>query len=136
LGRTWKLKAGDEVNVRFRPTGGNKNIVQRITLVKPAAAAAAAAPTSAAYRPVSDARLVNPEPENWLLLRGNYQGWMYSPLEQINVSNVKDLAPVWTYSTAVDSGHEAPPIVNDGVMFVAAPYDKLIALNAKNGDLL
>ena len=121
------LNEGDEVKINYSTTHSGKNTVQRITLVK---SAVAAAPTSAAYRPVSDDRLVNPEPQNWLLLRGNYQGWMYSPLDQINVSNVKDLAPVWSYSTGVNSGHEAPPIVNDGVMFVAAPYDKLIALNA------
>ena len=91
---------------------------------------------AAAYTPVTDARLKSPEPENWLMLRGNYQGWMYSPLSQINTNNVKHLVPVWSYATGVDSGHEAPPIVNDGVMFVAAPYDKLMALDAKTGDLL
>ena len=91
---------------------------------------------ASAYTPVTDQRLKNPEPENWLLLRGNYQGWMYSPLDQINTNNVKNLTPVWSYSTGVDSGHEAPPIVNDGVMFVAAPYDKLLALDAKSGDLI
>ena len=91
---------------------------------------------AAAYTPVTNARLKSPEPENWLLLRGNYEGWMYSPLSQINTNNVKNLTPVWSYATGVDSGHEAPPIVNDGVMFVAAPYDKLMALDAKTGDLL
>ena len=127
------LKEGDEVKINYLSSQSGRNTVRRITLVK---SAAAAAPSSAAYRPVSDERLVKPEPQNWLHLRGNYQGWMYSPLDQINVSNVKDLAPVWSYSTGVDSGHEAPPIVNDGVMFVAAPYDKVIALDATNGDLL
>lgn len=86
--------------------------------------------------PVTEARLTNPEPHNWLMTRGNYQGWSYSPLDQINTSNVKKLVPVWTVSTNVGSGHEAPPIVNDGVMYVATPYNQVIALNAKNGDLL
>ena len=90
-----------------------------------AAALGALAPAvAAAYSPVTDERLKNPEPENWLMFRGNYQGWMYSPLNQINTNNVKHLSPVWSYSTGVDSGHQAPPIVNDGVMFVATPYDK------------
>ena len=89
---------------------------------------------AAAYSPVTDARLTNPEPENWLLIRGNYQGWMYSPLDQINSNNVKHLTPVWAYSTGVDSGHEAPPIINDGMMFVATPYDQVIALDAKTGN--
>ncbi|MEZ5589169.1 MAG: methanol/ethanol family PQQ-dependent dehydrogenase [Gammaproteobacteria bacterium] len=88
------------------------------------------------YNPVTDARLTNPEPENWLMTRGNYQGWSYSPLEQINASNVKKLVPVWSYSTGKDSGHEAPPIVNDGVMFVTAPYNLVLALDAATGDLL
>src|SRR5919199_1667520 len=73
------------------------------------------------YRPVTDQRLAEPEPSNWLMTRGNYQGWSYSPLEQINTNNVKKLAPVWAFSTGVDSGHQAPLIVNNGIMFVATP---------------
>ena len=45
------------------------------------------------YSPVTDARLTNPEPENWLMTRGNYQGWSYSPLDQINTNNVKQPGP-------------------------------------------
>jgi len=85
---------------------------------------------------VTSARLANPEASNWLMTRGNYQGWSYSPLDQINTSNVKSLVPVWTFSTGVDSGHEAPPIVNNGIMYAATPYSQVIALNAATGDLL
>src|SRR5215471_5016726 len=88
------------------------------------------------YSPVTDQRLVKPEPENWLLIRGNYQGWGYSPLDQINTGNVKKLVPVWSFSTGVDSGHQSPPIVNNGVMFVTTPYNQVIALDAKTGDLI
>lgn len=88
------------------------------------------------YSPVTDARLTNPEPQNWLMTRGNYHGWSYSPLDQINASNVRGLTPVWTFSTGVDSGHESPPIVNNGVMFVSTPYAQVIALNAATGDEL
>ncbi|NJO33264.1 MAG: PQQ-dependent dehydrogenase, methanol/ethanol family [Rhodospirillales bacterium] len=91
---------------------------------------------ASAYTDVTQDRLNNPEAENWLHLRGNYQGWMYSPLDKINTANVKNLTPVWAYSTGVDSGHEAPPIVNDGVMFVATPYDQIIALDAVSGEKL
>ena len=91
---------------------------------------------SADYTPVTDARLANPEPENWLMTRGSYKGWSYSPLDQINTGNVKNLVPVWSISTGVDSGHEAPPIVNNGVMFVATPYSQVMALDAASGDLL
>ncbi|HVP99255.1 MAG TPA: PQQ-binding-like beta-propeller repeat protein [Roseiarcus sp.] len=99
-------------------------------------AGALGAAYGADYTPVTDARLQNPEPQNWLMTRGNYQGWSYSPLDQINASNVKNLVPVWSVSTGVTSGHEAPPIVNNGVMFVATPYSQVLALDAATGDLL
>jgi alcohol dehydrogenase (cytochrome c) len=39
---------------------------------------------AADYTPVTDARLANPEPGNWLMTRGGYKGWSYSALDQIN----------------------------------------------------
>src|SRR5262249_59356804 len=92
------------------------------------AGAAGPAYSASDYTPVTDARLANPEPANWLITRGNYKGWSYSTLDQINTSNVKNLVPVWSFSTGVDSGHESPPIVNNGVMFVSTPYSHLLAL--------
>ena len=46
------------------------------------------------YSSVTAARLENPEPGNWLMIRGNYKGWSYSSLDQINTNNVKSLVPV------------------------------------------
>lgn len=93
-----------------------------------------AQPVAAAdYSSVTDERLKNPEPENWLSWRGNYAGWGYSPLDQITAENVKDLVPVWTYATGLQEGHQAPPMVNNGVMFVSTPENNVIALNAKTG---
>ena len=54
----------------------------------------------------------------------------------INTRNVADLAPVWTMSTGTAEGHQAPPIVNDGVMFVTTPFNQVLAIDAKTGDLL
>src|SRR5947208_10897823 len=96
----------------------------------------ATAVAQGSYSLVTDERLVKPEPENWLHIRGNYQGWNYSPLDQIKASNVKRLVPVWSFSTGVDSGHEAPPIVNNGVMYISTPYSQVIALDAATGELL
>ena len=86
------------------------------------------------YSPVTADRLKNPEPGNWMHYRRTYDGQGYSPLDQINTSNVKNLTPVWTFSTGVVEGHEAPPIINNGVMFIATPMGQVIALNAKTGD--
>ena len=88
------------------------------------------------YAPVTAARLEAPEADNWLSYRGNYAGWGYSPLDRIDASNVSDLVPVWSFSTGVGSGHEAPPIINDGMMFVTTPGNQLLALDAVTGDLV
>ena len=88
------------------------------------------------YTPVTAQRLKNPEPANWLLFRRTYDGWGYSPLEQINRDNVSRLQPVWSYATGQIEGHQAPPIINNGVMFVATPGNQVLALEAKTGNLL
>jgi alcohol dehydrogenase (cytochrome c) len=88
------------------------------------------------YSAVTEDRLLKPEPQNWLMYRGTYNGFGYSPLDQINTQNVKKLTPVWSFSTGMLEGHQAPPIVNNGVMFVTTPNGQVLALDAKNGDLL
>ncbi len=70
------------------------------------------------------------------MVRRTYDGWGYSPLEQITPTNVARLQPAWVVSTGVNNGHEAPPIVNRGVMFVATPENQVIALDAKTGTVL
>ena len=88
------------------------------------------------YTPVTDERLREGDPSDWLMYRRTYDSQGYSPLDQINRENVGDLVPVWTMSTGVTSGHEAPPIVNDGVMFVTTPEDRVIAIDARSGEQL
>jgi alcohol dehydrogenase (cytochrome c) len=88
------------------------------------------------YTSVTTGRLKNPEPGNWLMVRRTWDGWGYSPLDQVAPANVARLQPAWVVSTGVINGHEAPPIVNNGVMFVATPANQVIALDAKTGALL
>jgi alcohol dehydrogenase (cytochrome c) len=88
------------------------------------------------YAAVTAERLRNPEDGNWLLFRRTYDGWGYSPLGQITPANVGRLQLVWSVATGQVEGHQAPPIVNNGVMFVATPGNQLIALDAKSGNLL
>src|ERR1700681_2552196 len=65
------------------------------------------------YQPVTAERLENPEDGNWLMIRRTYDGWGYSPLDQITPANVARLKPVWVFSTAEARVHEAAPIVNN-----------------------
>ncbi len=88
----------------------------------------------APVRPVTQERLESPEPESWLSYRGNFAGWGFSPLDQITPDNVGELRPAWTFATGVNGGHESPPIVNDGVMYITTPGNHLYALDARTGD--
>jgi len=88
------------------------------------------------YTPVTAERLKKPEDGNWLMFRRTYDGWGYSPLGEITRENVSRLQPVWSFATGQVEGHQAPPIVNNGVMFVATPGNQLLALEAKTGNLL
>lgn len=88
------------------------------------------------YKSVTAERLENPEDGNWLMVRRTYDGWGYSPLDQITAKNVKQLQPVWVMSTGTINGQEAPPIVNNGVMFVSTSFNQVIAIDAKAGNIL
>ena len=88
------------------------------------------------YTRVTDERLRAPAPDDWLMYRRTYDSWGYSPLDQITAANVGDLVPLWTFSTGVVSGHQSPPIVNGGFMFVTTPEDQVMALDARTGELL
>ncbi len=64
------------------------------------------------------------EPGNWLAHGRTYDEQRFSPLDQINDQNVGQLGLAWHYDTGRDRGHEATPIVVDGVMFVTALVER------------
>ncbi|HJV27318.1 MAG TPA: methanol/ethanol family PQQ-dependent dehydrogenase [Aromatoleum sp.] len=106
--------------------------------LKPLAVALALTPLIATaslppYAPVTDNRLANPEPQNWLSYRGNYASWGYSSLKQINTQNVAKLKLAWAYSTGMTEGHQSPPIVNNGYMYITTPNNQVIAFEAATG---
>ena len=88
------------------------------------------------YQPVTPERLKNPEDRNWLMIRRTYDGWGYSPLDQITPSNVSRLRPIWVFSTGEARTHESAPIVNNGVMFVTSPNAQVIAIDVRSGNVL
>ncbi len=86
-------------------------------------------------RPVTDAELENPSPDDWLMWRRTLDGWGYSPLDQINRENVVDLRLVW--SRGLRPGRQqGTPLVRDGVMFMPNPRDIIQAIDAETGDLI
>jgi len=86
-------------------------------------------------RPVTDEMLKAPDDGDWLMWRRTYNGWGYSPLDQINKDNVKDLSVAWVWSLSTGAT-ETTPLVHDGVLFIFNYGDKVQALNAATGDLL
>ncbi len=88
------------------------------------------------YRPVTAERLLEPEEQNWLMIRRTYDGWGFSPLADIDKDNVGRLQQVWRVPTDELKVHEAAPVVNDGVMFISTPNNQVMALNAVTGELL
>ncbi|MDT8397422.1 MAG: PQQ-binding-like beta-propeller repeat protein [Pseudomonadales bacterium] len=87
------------------------------------------------FIPVTQAMLENPAPEDWLMFSRSYDAQRFSPLGQIDRSNVKDLRMAW--SRGMGQGTvESIPLVHDGIMYVLAPGAEILALDATTGDKL
>ena len=93
------------------------------------------AQTSNGFVPVSDAMLQDPAAADWLMWRRTLDGWGYSPLDQVNRSNVRDLQMVW--SRALYPGRQqATPLAYDGVLYMPNPNDVIQAIDGVTGDLI
>ncbi len=66
------------------------------------------------------------------------EGQRYSPLDKINVKNVKNLVPAWSFSFGGEKqrGQESQPLIINGKMYVTGSYSRLYALDAKTGTKL
>lgn len=85
--------------------------------------------------PVTDEMLLNPPDGDWLMWRRTYNGWGYSPLDQINKDNVGDLRLAWAWSMTPGRTQETP-LVHDGIIFIQNADHVIQALNAATGDLI
>ena len=85
--------------------------------------------------PVTDEMLRNPDPGDWLSWRRTLDGWGYSPLDDVDTSNVGDLRLAWSWG--LEPGvSQTTPVVHDGVMYIANPGHVVQALDARNGDFI
>jgi PQQ-dependent dehydrogenase (methanol/ethanol family) len=89
------------------------------------------AQTSPATQPAA------PDDGQWTMPGKNTQLTRFSALDQINTTNAKDLRVAWTFSTAVNRGQEAAPLVAGDTMYVVTPFPNyLYALDLnRNGAL-
>src|ERR1043165_6740723 len=87
------------------------------------------------FVPVTDQMLWKPSPSNWLSWRRTLDSQGFSPLDQIDRTNVSRLKMSW--ARGMGTGNmEATPLVYNGVMYAPSPGDYIQALNAKTGDLI
>src|SRR5438128_9341692 len=95
---------------------------------------------------VNKDRLLNAqnEPQNWLMMNGDYGSTRYSKLSQINRENVKTLRMVWALALGglQDVGQNGPadevnPLIDNGFMYTSdgrEPIYKVDARNANRGE--
>lgn len=84
--------------------------------------------------PVSDAMLHKPSPDDWLSWRQSQGTSGFSPLHQIDRSNVARLTLAWSLSLGNGTNGLAP-LVHDGLMFLNS-NGTTRALDATSGDLI
>ena len=74
---------------------------------------------------------------DWPGYGGTPLAWRYSALGQINSTNVKKLAPVWSFETGdYLDGLLSTPIVVDGIVYLSSASSYVFALNGTTGDLI
>ncbi|MBN9587624.1 MAG: PQQ-binding-like beta-propeller repeat protein [Alphaproteobacteria bacterium] len=91
-------------------------------------------PLNHSTAPISQAdidAIMNPKLGNWVTYNGKRDGNHYSPLDQINTGNVKQLQPQWAFVPG-GVGLEGEPIVKDDIMYVTGG-PQVCALDARTG---
>src|SRR5207249_5025059 len=89
---------------------------------------------------VNKDRLINAqnEPQNWLMMNGDYGSTRYSKLSQINRDNVKNLRMVWAIALggmqdARQNGpeNEVNPLIDNGFMYTTDGWGTLYKFDAR-----
>src|SRR5215469_9375054 len=73
---------------------------------------------------------------NWLVNGRTNDSKHFSPLKQINSSNVSNLGLAWYLEYDGLMGIVSEPIVVDGIIYISAPLSKVYAVDASTGELL
>lgn len=72
--------------------------------------------------------------KDWPEYHGDWMGWAYSPLDQINAGNVKKLKVAWIHQPGeIVQGLEATPIVLDGILYYSGSNNRIFAVDAASG---
>ncbi|MDE0272518.1 MAG: PQQ-binding-like beta-propeller repeat protein, partial [Gammaproteobacteria bacterium] len=91
--------------------------------------------TIEAFEPVSDARLRDPPPGDWLHWRRTQDGQAHSPLTQIGRANVDRLQLAWAV-TMREGSNQVTPLAHDGILYLTHPDNVVQALDGATGELI
>src|SRR5215470_19489481 len=86
---------------------------------------------------VTAERLLNPEPQNWLMNHRTYDGQRFSPLTRINRGNAKNLKLTYAVplgGTTGDESVEATPLVENGFLYITDGWGVLYKIDGTSGD--
>ena len=87
------------------------------------------------YTTVTDAMLLDPPDNDWLIWQGSYDNHGFSSLDQINRETVSELDLSWRMP--LQTGVNNPgPLVHNGIMYMFTFPDTVLAIDARNGALL
>lgn len=89
-----------------------------------------------AMRVVDNAAIIHDSGSNWLSYGRTYDEQRYSPLDQINESNLKQLGVAWSYPMPGAKSMVGTPLVVDGVMYFSTDFSVVYAIDAKTGQEL
>lgn len=78
----------------------------------------------------------NTTPTNWPSIGATPGNTRYSPLKQIDRTNVSRLKEAWRFDTGEDGGLETTPLILDRTLYGVTPSQKIFALDAASGKLL
>ena len=87
------------------------------------------------WEPITRQRLLSPEDGDWLNYRRTYDAMGFSPLDEINRTNVGQLRFVWAYSMRDNSRWVPTPIVANGLMYVSEGSGRVLAFDVASGDV-
>jgi PQQ-dependent dehydrogenase (methanol/ethanol family) len=104
-------------------------------LVAAAVLTAVAQETKKPFVPIQDELLWKPDPADWLSWRRTLDGQGFSPLNEINRNNVRQMRLMWTRPMS-GLQQESTPLVYKGIMYLPNSGDIIQAYDAKSGQLL
>jgi quinohemoprotein ethanol dehydrogenase len=72
--------------------------------------------------------------DEWLMSAGNYWQTRYSPLKQVDASNVSRLGLAWYYDTdSLPGTLEASPVISNGILYGTLTWGVVFAVDARTG---